>query len=301
MGRRSKLIDVPTAAALVSDGDLVAIGGIHAHAAPMPIIRELARAGRRNLRLLPNVSAGLPVEVLVAAGAVAEVYTAYVGMEDLGLAPAFRAAAEKGEIVVHDVDEPFTIYGLKAAAANLPFMPLPRGHEATSTRALSADLFRTVVDPYSGREHVAIPAMRPDVGIVHAPRCDRFGNVFLDGPVYQDDLILRASRTAIVVTDEIVPDGYAAAGRHKEVTVPSFMVSAVVALPFAAHPTSSAGHYGRDELTLEEYMRSPDDWMATYVQGPRDHHDYLERVGVKRLLGTLRVDPASTPEGTRHD
>lgn len=291
MSRRSKIIDVATAAGLVSDGDLVAIGGIHAHAAPMPIIRELARIGRRDLRLLPNVSAGLPVEVLVAAGAVAEVYTAYVGMEDFGLAPAFRAAAESSEITVHDVDEPFTIYGLKAAAANLPFMPLPRGHEATSTRTLSPDLFRTVVDPYSGREHVTVPAMRPDVGIVHAPRCDRYGNVFLDGPVYQDDLILRASKTAIVVTDEIVPDDYATSGRHKQVTVPSFMVSAVVALPFAAHPTSSAGHYGRDEQMLEEYVRSPGDWMATYVREPRDHRDYLERVGVQRLLSTLRVDP----------
>jgi glutaconate CoA-transferase subunit A len=293
MNRRSKVIDVASAADLVSDGDLVAIGGIHAHAAPMPIIRELARNGRRNLRLLPNVSAGLPVEVLVAAGAVAEVYTAYVGLEDFGLAPAFRAAAESSTIVVHDVDEPFTIYGLKAAAANLPFMPLPRGHEATGTRALSPDLFRTVVDPYSGREHVAIPAMRPDVGIVHAPRCDRFGNLFLDGPVYQDDLILRASKTAIVVTDEIVPDDYARSGRHKQVTVPNFMVSAVVALPFAAHPTSSAGHYGRDERMLEEYVRSPEQWMTRYVSEPQDHHEYLERVGVQRLLGTLRVDPAA--------
>lgn len=290
MNRRSKVIDVASAADLVSDGDLVAIGGIHAHAAPMPIIRELARAGRRNLRLLPNVSAGLPVEVLVAAGTVAEVYTAYVGLEDFGLAPAFRAAAENSTIVVHDVDEPFTIYGLKAAAANLPFMPLPHGHEATGTRSLSPELFRTVVDPYSGNEHVAIPAMRPDVGIVHAPRCDRFGNVFFDGPIYQDDLILRASRTAIVVTDEIVPDDYAASGRHKEVTVPSFMVSAVVALPFAAHPTSSAGHYGRDEGMLEEYVRSPEQWMARYVSEPQDHHQYLERVGVERLVGTLRVD-----------
>ncbi len=290
MNRRSKVIDVASAADLVSDGDLVAIGGIHAHAAPMPIIRELARAGRRNLRLLPNVSAGLPVEVLIAAGTVAEVYTAYVGLEDFGLAPAFRAAAESSTIIVHDVDEPFTIYGLKAAAANLPFMPLPRGHEATGTRSLSPELFRTVVDPYSGNEHVAIPAMRPDVGIVHAPRCDRFGNVFFDGPIYQDDLILRASRTAIVVTDEIVPDDYAASGRHKEVTVPSFMVSAVVALPFAAHPTSSAGHYGRDERMLEDYVRSPEQWMARYVSEPQDHHQYLERVGVERLVGTLRVD-----------
>ena len=293
MNRRSKVIDVASAADLVSDGDLVAIGGIHAHAAPMPIIRELARNKRRDLRLLPNVSAGLPVEVLVAAGAVAEVYTAYVGLEDFGLAPAFRAAAESSTIVVHDVDEPFTIYGLKAAAANLPFMPLPRGHEATGTRALSPGLFRTVVDPYSGHEHVAIPAMRPDVGIVHAPRCDRFGNVFLDGPIYQDDLILRASKTAIVLTDEIVPDDYARSGRHKQVTVPSFMVSAVVALPFAAHPTSSAGHYGRDERMLEEYVRSPEEWMTRYVTEPQDHHEYLERVGVQRLLGTLRVDPTA--------
>ncbi|MGK2876032.1 MAG: CoA transferase subunit A [Nocardioides sp.] len=295
MNRRSKVIDVAAAAGLVCDGDMVAIGGIHAHAAPMPVIRELARTGRRNLRLLPNVSAGLPVEVLIAAGSVAEVYTAYVGLEDFGLAPAFRAAAESSAIVVHDVDEPFTIYGLKAAAANLPFMPLPRGHEATGTRTLSPSLFRTVVDPYSGREHVAIPAIRPDVGIVHAPRCDRFGNVFLDGPVYQDDLILRASKTAIVVTDEIVPDDYAASGRHKQVSVPSFMVSAVVALPFAAHPTSSAGHYGRDESMLEEYVRSPEQWMKTYVSEPEDHHAYLERVGVRRLVGTLRVDPTVHP------
>lgn len=296
MKRSRKLVTAAEAAQLVGDGDLIAIGGIHAHSGPTAIIHELIRAGRRDLTVLPNVSAGLPVDLLIAAGAVREVYACYIGLEHQGLAPAFRSAAETGTLAVRDVDEPFVVYGLKAASANLPFMPLPRGHRATDTSRINPDDYRLVKDPATGLEHVAVPAVRPRVGLIHAPVCDVYGNVHLPGPVFHDDLIAKASEQVIVTTDRIVETPQGLDGRW--VSIPGFFVTAVVQAPFAAHPTSSAGLYHSDEQHLQEYARGdPAAYLERFVHGVHDHLGYLEQVGLRRLTSLL-VDQAHHLAGT---
>src|SRR6266850_7107299 len=169
--RTSKLVSLHSAIAAVKDGSSVAIGGIHAHNGPMAAIRELIRQGKRDLTLIPNVSAGLPVDILIGAGCVSTVYATYVGLEHLGLAPQFRQAAESGSIEIKDVCEPFTVYGMKAGAASLPFMPFPKGHDAFDNAAVNSD-YKRVIDPYTGDEVLVVPPLRPDVGLIHVPKCD---------------------------------------------------------------------------------------------------------------------------------
>lgn len=289
--RTSKLATAAEAAALVADGDVVAIGGIHAHSGPAAISRELVRAGRRDLALLPNVSAGFPADLLIAGGCVSRIYCCYMGLEHKGLAPAFRRAAQAGELEVRDVDEPFTVYALKAASANLPFMALPHGHRATQTMELNPEDYRLVRDPWSGDEHVAVPQIRPDVGLIHAPACDAFGNVHIPGAIFHDDLIAKASKRVIVTTDRIVSPETVKAD-HRWTTIPGFFVDAVVPLPYAAHPTSSQGLYRYDEAHIEEYRDAdPQEYLDRYVLGVSDQEEYLERVGLRRLV-SLHVGAA---------
>jgi glutaconate CoA-transferase, subunit A len=296
--RRSKLTTASEAAALVGDGATVAVGGMHSHAGPMPIVRELIRQGTKDLTLVPNVSAGLPADLLIAGGGVRRVYACYIGLEQHGLAPAFRRAAERGRIEIRDVDEPFLVYALKAGSANLPFMPLPHGHRATQTMELNPESYRLVQDPFSGYEYVAIPALQPDVGIIHAQAADPHGNVFIDGPLYQDDLIAKASQTVIVTTDELVHPRLDLDGRA--VSIPGFLVDAVVPLPFAAHPTSSHRRYLADHDQLAAYANNgPAPYVRRFVLDVDDHQAYLEAIGAPRLADLVTPTEAGTERRTQ--
>lgn len=290
MGRQRKLQTITEAAALVPDGATVAIGGMHSHAGPMPIVRELIRRGTNELTLVPNVSAGLPADLLIAGGGVRTVYACYIGLEQHGLAPAFRTAAQSGRLEVRDIDEPTLVYGLKAAGANLPFMPLPIGHRATQTTQVSSAKYEIVQCPFNGTEHVAIPPLRPDIGLIHAQTADPFGNVWIDGPLYQDDLIAKASRTVIVTTDEIREERLDLDGRT--VSIPGFFVDAVVHVPFGAHPTSSHGRYIADDAHLAMYSDSdPSAYVEQYVHAVDDHSGYLELIGASQIAELLNRGP----------
>jgi glutaconate CoA-transferase subunit A len=104
--RRSHIIDVPSAAALVSDGMTIGLGGFINTGHSMVVVRQLIRDGRRDLTVVGAASAGLEIDMLVAAGAVRKVIAPYVGAEGIaGIGPAFRHAAERGEIDVFELDE----------------------------------------------------------------------------------------------------------------------------------------------------------------------------------------------------
>lgn len=284
MERTSKLRSVEEAAALIPDGASVALGGIHAHNGSMGVVRELIRRGVRDLTLIPNVSVGLPAELLIAAGAVKSIYASYVGLEHHGLAPAFGRAAERGVLEVRDVCEPFSVYAMRAGAATLPFMPFPQGHEAVDVVRLNPDDYRRTTDPFTGAEVIVIRPLNPDFGLIHVPRCDPFGNVQIAGSVVQDDLIARSSTHVIVTAEEIIP---VEETRRNPVatTIPGFFVDTVVHLPFGAHPTSCHGRYAADEDHIEHYKQvGPETYLDEYVHSPQGHLEYLEKIGTSRLL-----------------
>jgi glutaconate CoA-transferase subunit A len=289
--RTSKIVSLREAISSVEDGSSVAIGGIHAHNGPMAAVREIIRQRKRDLTLIPNVSAGLPVDALIGAGCVKTVYATYVGLEHLGLAPQFRKAAEAGTIQIKDVCEPFTIYAMKAGAASLPFMPFPRGHQAFDNAAINSD-YRTVIDPYTGDEVLVVPPLRPDVGLIHATKCDPYGNVQIIGSVVQDDLIARSSNLTIVTTEEVVD--FADTTRHpKVVTIPGFLVDMVVHVPMGAHPTAMHGCYQYDEPAIIDYRDCEiGAWLDRYIYAVEDHAAYLDLFGGERLSALRYRSPS---------
>jgi glutaconate CoA-transferase, subunit A len=281
--RTSKVGTLQQAAALIQDGSTVAFGGVHSHNGPMALIREIIRRGTTRLKLIGNVSAGMPADLLVGAGCVETLTVCYVGLEHLGMAPRYREAAEQGRIEIVDGDEIYYVLGLKAGALGLPFVPYPAGHEARDNPRRERSYNRTV-DPYTGREVLVSPAIAPDVGIIHAACSDPYGNVVHLGSVAADDLIAKASRRTIVTVEEIVPLEKIQA--HPErTTIPSHCVDIVVKVPFGAHPLSCHGVYNHDEAALRSYRDAEiRAYLDEYVMAPADHFAYLDKFGIERLM-----------------
>lgn len=237
------------AAALVTDGATVALGGGLCARLPMALVRALVRAGRRDLHLVGSAHS-IDVDLLIAAGAVKVCEESYVGFEqDLGLAPAFRRAAESAAIEVRESCCVTVLTQLRAAEMGLPFLPV-RGVKGTDIRRLHPE-YGLVTCPFTGEELVAVPPLVPDVALVHAPLGDRRGNLHLDQPYVLDERFAHASRMVVATVDRLVDTAEVAAAG---VTIPAHTVAAVVEAPFGAHPASCYPGYAYDRPHLAAYV-----------------------------------------------
>ena len=283
--RRSKLVTMEQAAALVKDGMMLSIGGVHSHEAPCAFVRELVRRKARNLTVVPSNAAGYQVDLLIGAGCVKTLYNSYCGLDYLGAAPNFRRFAESGRLEVVEFEEMGLMRGLHASAAGVAFFPLPDGFLAVDVWKANPDFYKVVEDPFTGRKVVVARPIRPDVCVIHVPQCDAFGNAIEPGLA---DELHKAANKVIVTADEIVPLSYIEQ-HHSDVTVLGQFVHAVVKAPYGAHPGQCSGRYTDDEQHLREYQSAAKEdatfqkYLEKYVYA-KTHEQYLEAVGVSRLL-----------------
>jgi glutaconate CoA-transferase subunit A len=280
---RDKRASLADAVSLVGDDATVALGGGLSARLPMAMVRELVRQGRRGLHLVGSAH-GIDVDLLVAVGAVRRCEESYVGFEqDLGLAPAYRRAAEEGTIEVAESCCATILAQLRAAEMGLPFLPV-RGVRGSDIGRLHPE-YAEIPCPFTGELLVAVPALRPAVALLHAPAGDRYGNLHLDQPYVLDERFAAASQLVIATVDELVAtDEVVAMG----VMIPGHLVAAVVTAPFGAHPTSCYPRYAYDRDHLREYVSAaqsgPDGlekYLATYVNGSEE--SYQAAVGASRL------------------
>ena len=280
---RDKRASLADAVSLVGDDATVALGGGLSARLPMAMVRELVRQGRRGLHLVGSAHS-IDVDLLVAVGAVRRCEESYVGFEqDLGLAPAYRRAAEEGTIEVAESCCATILAQLRAAEMGLPFLPV-RGVRGSDIGRLHPE-YAEITCPFTGERLVAVPALRPAVALLHAPAGDRYGNLHLDQPYVLDERFAAASQLVIATVDELVAtDEVVAMG----VTIPGHLVAAVVTAPFGAHPTSCYPRYAYDRDHLREYASAaqsgPDGlekYLATYVNGSEE--SYQAAVGASRL------------------
>jgi glutaconate CoA-transferase, subunit A len=293
--RRDKRMSLPDAVSAVGDGAMIALGGGLSARLPMALVRELIRQGRRGLHLIGSAHS-IDVDLLVAAGAVRRCEESYVGFEqDLGLAPAYRRAAEQGSIEVAESCCATILAQLRASEMGLPFLPV-RGVRGSDIARLHPE-YAEITCPFTGERLVAVPALRPDVALLHAPAADRYGNLHLQQPYVLDERFASAARTVIATADGIgSPEQIAAAG----ITIPGHLVAAVAEVPFGAHPSSCYPRYGYDRNHLREYVAAaqagPDEagkYLDAYVYGTGTEDGYREVVGAARL-GVLASLPATT-------
>ena len=199
----TKVMTIEEAAALVEDGDVVALQNMATQAAPMAMVRELIRQERRNLGLVCLVG-GIPVDWLAAAGCSTASSGAAVSMEQFGLCQQYRKAVEAGEIRVEELSETALNARLGAGARNLPFLPT-RGLIGTDLIDINDNLTSSTIRSAARRSS---PAARssPDVALVHAHRADEHGNVQFEPTILWPDIGIfpKAARKVIVTAEEIV-------------------------------------------------------------------------------------------------
>jgi glutaconate CoA-transferase subunit A len=290
---RDKLTSVEDAVSRVADGDRIAVGGCLFSRTPMALVREILRQRRRRLTLVRNLMC-TEGEFMMAAGAVERVMTAWMALGlPWGLSRVMRHHVETG-VVVHEEWSHLAL-GLRfrAAAMGVPFLP--------SLTMLGSDLvgvggMKTVVDPYTGESLAAIPALFPEVAILHVHRADRFGNCQVDGYKHMDADIASAATTVLVTTEEIISDDETR--RHPDRTViPGFVVDALVHVPFGSYPHECYGLYEADYDHFAAYTAAIDaqglpavaEYLQRYVYAPASYGDYLALFGGERLAAQQRL------------
>lgn len=255
-----KLVDLGDAAALVSHGSTLAIGGLSLNCAPMAFCRELVRARVRALELVAVVS-GMSADWLIAGGCVRKLVMGLTSMEGFGLAPAFRAAAQDGSIEVEEWSEHTLICALQAAIAGVPYMPTRSGL-GTDMPALHPDRTWEVADERTGRRFIACAALRPDVAVVHVHEADARGNARVNPKlVWFDDQLVKAARTVIVTAERIVSTDELRAAPERT-SYPGYAVDHVIHAPRGAWPTAAWPDYGYDGAFYAEYQKAARDPAA---------------------------------------
>lgn len=283
--RRSRVIDEREAALWIEDGMTVALGT----PPPMALIRQVIRRGVRNLTI---VDGGLSLDMLIAAGCVRKSVTYYAGGGfGVAVAPIFRRAVENGEVAVFDCDEGTLVAGLQAAAQNLPFMPW-RGGVGTSIPDVNPEI-KLFTDPIKGETLLAVPAIKPDIALLHAAAADEFGNVrHIGGAGWLDASLFRAADRTIVQVERVVPNESI---RANPAATTFALADAIVHAPYGAHPFASRGFHLQDQDHLRLYLDAATraaagdgegltNYLNRYCREPESLGDYLERIGIKRLI-----------------
>ncbi|MBT3703536.1 MAG: CoA transferase subunit A [Alphaproteobacteria bacterium] len=281
----SKIVDLEAALDLIEDGMTIGIGGWIFHSQPMALIRGIVRRGLKNLKLVPAPGSIAP-DLLIAAGCVSETACVFISFEHLGLAPGFRKAAQSGAIKVLEMDGPGIAAGLRAGACDLPYGLIP--DLGTDLPKVNPDCYRKARVQEGGRPLLEVPAIKPDVVLLHGQRSDDMGNLQYFGAGFFDMLLAQAADKVIATVDKLVPQSTVRSGAHLT-KVPSALVDAVVVSPYGAHPGQSAGLYGFDEKHLKSYVRahkSQDSFQAylnDHVFGIDGERGYLDKIGVASL------------------
>jgi glutaconate CoA-transferase, subunit A len=244
----TSFLDLAGAADIVADGDRIGVGGALFSRLPLALVDELARRKRRDLTYV-TWGGGLPLELLLQAGAVTKVVFCFSSLDIFGLAPRFRRALEEEEVEVEELPALAMAQGFDAARQRLPSLPfqLPAGSDILTRSSLT----RVAPDPVSGEPVGSAAALHLDAFLLHAQRADTAGNVELTGALGMDLIAPFAARNVIVTVEEVVPEGTFKRERRGAV-IPHHFVRAVVEAPLGAYPSSCLPYYVTDYRALAQ-------------------------------------------------
>lgn len=279
----------------IADGQVVFVGGF-GQCIPFAVGHEIIRQRRKDLTLCRS-GADILFDLLIAAGTTRKVIAGYVGNPGIGLAHAFRRAVQSGEIEVEDWTNFSLVLRLHAGALGIPYIP-------TAT-LIGGDMpghvdVRSIQCPFTGEVLRAVPALRPDVAIVHAQRADEDGNVQLFGLTGDTLDGAFASRCIIATVEEIVPRSVIRQMPDRTV-FPGFRVAAVAHVPWGAYPSYVDGHYTRDDQAYSEWdeLARSDERLSTYIDADirrvESFAETMSRID-KQRLDALRETRRRLPE-----
>ncbi len=289
MKNKSKISNMPQAVArLVRPRSSIVLGAGLEAAIPFAVGHEIIRQQRKDLTLIGPISDAL-FDMMIGGGVVSRIIAAWVGNVGTGIGYHFRRAVEKGEpnpIEVVNHSNLSVATALDAGAMGLSF-GLTRSLFGSDISA-DENYFRPVTCPFTGVEHLAVKALRPDLAVIHAQRADEMGNTHLWGNLGIVPEAVKASRQVLVTVEEITSTEVIRSDPNRTL-VPGFKVAAVVEAPWGAHPSPVQGYYGHDDDFYVDYARrtkDPDDsraWFEEWVWGVKSREEYIIKFGPSGL------------------
>ncbi len=264
----------------INDGDSVALEGF-THLIPFAAAHEIIRQERKDLTLI-RMTPDLIYDQMIGMGCADKLIFSWGGNPGVGSLHRFRDAVENGwpqPLVLEEHSHAGMASRYVAGASNLPFAVL-RGYVGTDLPKVT-DTIAPITCPFTGEELMAVPALRPDVAVVHAQQADRSGNVALWGIVgIQREAILSARRS-IVTVEEVVDE---LAPHPHQIVLPSVALDAIAVVPGGAYPSYAHDYYPRDNAFYEAWDPIGRDretfsgWMERHVLGTEDFAEHLESI-----------------------
>lgn len=267
-------------ASFVKDHQTVALEGF-THLIPFAAGHEILRQGRKDLTLV-RMTPDLIYDQMIGMGCARKLIFSWGGNPGVGSLHRLREALETGH--PHPLAwEEHSHAGMAAAytagAARLPFGVL-RGYAGTDLPGVNPAI-RSVTCPYTGEVLATVPALNPDVTVIHAQRADRKGNVWIQGILGAAKEAALAAKTLLVTVEEVVDHLEAP---PNAVILPHWVVAAVAHVPGGAWPSYAAGHYDRDNAFYQAWDAIARDrgafhaWMERHVLGTPDHAAFLASI-----------------------
>lgn len=284
---------------LVHHGDtVVAEGFTHliSHAAGHEIIRQ-KKKDLTLCRLTPDII----YDQLVAAGCVTKLVFSWAGNPGVGSLYGIRRAVEKGIPKKVELEE-YSHFGmvcrLLAGASDLPFMIL-KSYSGSDLPTGNSNI-KKISCPYTGKQLYTVPALNPDVAIVHAQRADKRGNTQMWGILGVQKEACFASKRVVVTVEEIVEEDVIQSDPNRTI-IPGLIVDAVVEEPFGAHPSYVQGYYDRDNEFYIQWKKISREkqgmqrYLEEWVYGVENRDEYVEKLGVRKIRKLLPKNSFSQP------
>ncbi len=274
----------------VHDGDYVASGGFGTTRIATSILHEIVRQRKKHLGFAGTTTTH-DLQILIAGRCIDRCDVAYfLGLESRGLSPNARRAIESGEIELTEWTNATLAWRFKAAAMGIPFLPV-RSMLGTDVFAHSAA--KEITCPFTGQTLAAVPALFPDVGIIHVHRADIYGNAQVDGITMVDYDKARAAKRLILTTERLVKTE-ALRSNTARTLVPYWLVDAVCHVPYGSYPGNMPYEYFSDEEHLAEWMEAEKEpqtlkaFLDKYIYGVREFKEYLKLKGGEARMQQLR-------------
>jgi len=294
---REKVVSLEEAASFVHDGDSVGIGGSTMSRTPMGLIWAIIRAKRKKLSCSRCIISS-DGDLLYGAGVSDHIVTSWFSQGILwGVSKVLRHHVESGKARFDEWSHLAMGMRFRAGAMGVPFLPIRSmlGSDVLKQRPEAKEM----TCPFTGEKLLLVPALNPDVALIHVQRCDPYGNAQMDGLQFMDIDLAMAANRVILTTERIVSNDQIRRSPD-QTKIPFFAVDAVVELPYGCAPHECYGAYEPMMKHMEYYVqlvnkdpvKGMQEYLDRYVYGPKSWNDFLNLIGIDEIFAAARAGKA---------
>jgi len=294
---REKVVSLEEAASFVHDGDSVGIGGSTMSRTPMGLIWAIVRAKRKKLSCSRCIVSS-DGDLLYGSGVSDHIITSWFSQGILwGVSKVLRHHVESGKARFDEWSHLAMGMRFRAGAMGVPFLPIRSmlGSDVLKQRPEAKEMSC----PFTDEKLLLVPALNPDVALIHVQRCDPYGNAQMDGLQFMDIDLAMAANRVILTTERIVSNDQIRRSPD-QTKIPFFAVDAVVELPFGCAPHECYGVYEPMMQHMEYYVelvnkdpvKGMQEYLDRYVYGPKSWNDFLNLIGIDEILAAARAGKA---------